>query len=402
MALNARLPMIINNRHAAPSTEGRKALEDRKVIFLEEVTRWVQDRRADRRLTRQQLGHLDGIGRLLAQRQSLLDNMAHFYSRNPNADAAPGVLTLATLFSDNNDGCCSLSVARMAKFLSRSERRVTDAIKRLKAESILVVEDVPGAANRIYPWVHEAFASGKDPLTWLMDVRAPWVAPSKGGRPASRNTPDASVTPISASPLTPVTNTPDAGDIEPLTPASPNTTTLNTTHRMGDARAREPRLASPEGSEVKGLGDGVELITRALRAQQLGDRPTNEILADWVSCLRRSEACKAVSDAEAWDLAAAMTKAGERFWPPAALVVEAVESRRRSFEWAQERWREYDDAIKLHQQWEADRAAGRDLSAYPRAAWDWPSRPIGERPAQMPKFTWRERCAPKKAARRDY
>ena len=123
---------------------------------------------AEERLTRKQIGELDGLGRLQAQRRSLLDNIAHFYARHSNADAAPGVLILITFYSDNNDGCCSLSVTRMAKFLSRSERRVSDAISRLEDQKLIAVEPVVGKTSRIYPWVHKSFASTNDPLTWIL------------------------------------------------------------------------------------------------------------------------------------------------------------------------------------------------------------------------------------------
>jgi hypothetical protein len=315
-----------SNQRRPLSDDQRQAVEARKVVFIAEIARWVQDRRDENRLTREQLGALGGLERMQAQRQSLLDNLAHFYRQNPNADAAPGVLALATIFSDNNDGCCSLSVARMAQFLSRSPRRVRDAVSRLKDDNVLVVDEEVGATNRIYPWVHVAFGSTKDPMTWLMDVRAPKPQARRAGRPP-QNTPDASVTPIFDGPLTPVTNTPDAGDVIPLTPASPNTTNLDTTNNKGEsAKSRAPGSGSLEGSEVEGLGNGVEHLWEALVAQSLGSQPKGDGVRIWKDAVSRSEDCRRISETDAHELASVIAKA-ERYWPAAALVAEAVTTR---------------------------------------------------------------------------
>lgn len=240
---------------------------ERKIVFLDEIRSWVEDRRAEERLSRKQIGELDGLGRLQAQRRSLLDNMAHFYARHSNADAAPGVLILITFYSDNNDGCCSLSVARMAKFLSRSDRRISDAISRLQHHNLIVVEPVIGKTSRLYPWVHKSFGSTNDPLTWILELRAPPAQRACAGR--RRNTPDASVTPVGdppdaadETPLTPVTNTPDAGDQIPLSPASPNTTNKDTTKNTTEVVEVESQLETlprPPSSELLILDVGSEV-----------------------------------------------------------------------------------------------------------------------------------------------
>ena len=303
----------------------RHELQERKVVFLSEISRWVEDRRDVERLTREQLGALGGIERLQAQRQSLLDNMAHFFRLHPSADAALGVLTLATVFSDNNDGCCTLSVERMAKFLSRTPRRITAAISALAKARTIVVERVEGGSNRVYPWVHSAFGSTKDPMTWIMDVRAPRATAGRPGRPAIRNTPDAGVTPISEIPLTLVTNTPDAGDQIPLTLASPYTTNIYTTHK-GEARERDPGRASRSRSEAE-ISAGVQHITDACIAQRFGNAPKGSELAGWQYFLETSQACRQISNADAANLASVIVAAGERFWPAAAAIRQAVENR---------------------------------------------------------------------------
>ncbi len=218
----------------ARSSEHAREVAERKVIFLRAVDAWVKERRVEERLDREQLGKLDSLARLQSQRQSLLDNTAHFYAKHPKADTALGVLVLVTFFSDNNDGCCSLSVSRIAKFLSRSERRISDAIARLAEVHAISVEPVRGGTSRLFPWVHQSFGSTKDPIAWILDVRAPSQRSGQPGRP--RNTPVDNVTPIfiglaagNKIPPTPLTITPDVVDQKPPTLPSPNTTKFNTT-----------------------------------------------------------------------------------------------------------------------------------------------------------------------------
>ncbi len=234
---------------------------DRKAFFLEAIHLWVQQRKIDERMVRDDIKKLDSIGKIHAYRQSLLDNLAFYYAENKNADVAPGVLTLVTFFSDNTDCCCSLSVERIAKFLSRSPRRISDAIRRLDGRytdeasgeekqrpGAIVVEPVAGGTSKIHPWIHRSFGCNRDALTWLLDVRAPSMRKGQGGRPR-KNTPDAGVIPFRSAavkPLTPVTKTPDAGDQIPLTPASPNTTKRDTTNNTAQhGRFRAGRPASP-------------------------------------------------------------------------------------------------------------------------------------------------------------
>lgn len=152
------------------------SLDDRRKWFQAELTRYAaNERQREEALTCQQLGELNGLGRLQAQRQSLLDNIAHFYSINKRADPAPGVLLLITLYSDNNEGCCSLSVSRMADFLSREPRRVSQAISRLVEDKMVLVASYGSGrdTSRHYPWVHHSFGTMPDALTWILDVRAP-------------------------------------------------------------------------------------------------------------------------------------------------------------------------------------------------------------------------------------
>ena len=282
--------MIANSQYRTPERQAEIAA--RKDALVNVLTLWVRERRADERMDRDQLAGLDSLGRLQAQRQSLLDNYAHFYAEHPNADVAPGVLLLVTIFSDNNTGCCSLSVTRMAAFLSRSTRRVSDAIARLEDKQLIAVERALGETSRTFPWVHKSFGSTKDALTWILDVRAPALQRGIAGRPAHKNTPDAGVTPISRTPdagdvipLTPVTDTPDAGDVIPLTLASANTTKLNTTNNKTQGRDARLRNAAPNSFEIESRseGDGARYLWQAMQAECFPFPPRNAAAAAWQS-----------------------------------------------------------------------------------------------------------------------
>lgn len=228
-------------------------LSDRRAIFIHEIELWSRNRREVDRLSRERLAGLQGFERLLALRQSLLDNIALYYEKHGNADAAPGVLALVTYLSDNREGCCTLSVERIAAFLSRDQRRIRDAVARLEQAGCISVERRAGATSRAVPWVHHWFGSSEDPLIWIVDARAP--AKAVKPTPDTSVTPDIGVTPPVNRPLTPPTRTPDTGVTAPLTPVSPNTAKDNTSKETEtiDAKFEDFWRAFPEGrKQAKG------------------------------------------------------------------------------------------------------------------------------------------------------
>src|SRR4029078_7747713 len=94
-----------------------EARAERKALWLSALNVWTAAKKAERiaqSMTRHDLKRLDSLGRLIAQRQSLIENLAPYYRERPAADVAPGLLALITFLSDNNDGCCTLSIRRMA------------------------------------------------------------------------------------------------------------------------------------------------------------------------------------------------------------------------------------------------------------------------------------------------
>lgn len=154
----------------------------RKAKFIEQISLFAQRKKEDA-LTRKELVALDSLGRLQAQRQSILDNLSHYYATNPRADVAPGLIALNTFYSDNKRGACSLSVDRMARFLSRSERAVTDAIGRMETGGVIIIERRHRDTHLITPYIRREFGDARDPIMWIMEARAPKLEQGKPGRP---------------------------------------------------------------------------------------------------------------------------------------------------------------------------------------------------------------------------
>ena len=146
----------------------------RKARFSEELCHYIAgERRRQEVLTREQLGKLESLARLQSQRQSLLDNLAEYYARNPRADVAPGLLSLITFFSDNNAGACTLSIERMARFFSRSDRSVTDGLSRLETSRNVFIERRPERHPHAHAVGPQELRRHSRPTDWIADLRAP-------------------------------------------------------------------------------------------------------------------------------------------------------------------------------------------------------------------------------------
>lgn len=169
----------VNNRTSKP-IDPQKAVAERRADFIEHlITEWVVRRRAQDALTREELANLDSTQRIIAQKHSLLDNFAYFYRKNPCADVAPGCLLFVTVFADNNTGACMYSMERIAKFFSRSDRAIRDAMQRLEDDGVMYREK-NGRSYACWPAVHRAFVSDRAHASWFVDA----LAPRDGKRPS--------------------------------------------------------------------------------------------------------------------------------------------------------------------------------------------------------------------------
>src|SRR6476661_1370385 len=119
---------------------GERSRATGKAYYIAEITRCMEARKAGRlkeTLSRRELGALSATERIIAMKHGLLDNYRAIYAAHPNMDVLPGVVMFVTLFSDNGDGCCTYSIAKMAKFFSRSEEAVRLALKRAVKVGVL-------------------------------------------------------------------------------------------------------------------------------------------------------------------------------------------------------------------------------------------------------------------------
>ncbi len=202
--------------------------ETRKAKFVEEITAYVATKRNPAEaMTPEEFAALDSLGRLMAQRQSLMDNVARYCALHRNADVGLALLVVNTFLADNPKGACWIGNDRLQRFLSRSDRSIALARRRLEEDQLVLVDRPSGDVTFTTPWIYRGFGQSCDPLTWILDVRAPTDGVRRPGRPpkenpASRGAEFSGKPPKPASPL--FGNTPEAGRQIPPKPASPNTT----------------------------------------------------------------------------------------------------------------------------------------------------------------------------------
>jgi hypothetical protein len=178
------------------------------------VTAWTnaeKEARAARSKTREELAALDSLGRLIAQRQTILECLARYCRERPQADVAAALLALIVFMSDNDQGCCTLSIQRLAEVFARKPRRITEALRRLEAAGIVHREERLGTSTRYWPVVHPMFGDTQGALIWFVQAYSP--------RPALALT----------DPSSPRLRTPDGAVTPPLTDPSGNTTKRDTT-----------------------------------------------------------------------------------------------------------------------------------------------------------------------------
>ena len=131
--------------------------------------------------------------------RSMLDGIAHYYRENPGARVLLGVFVADTIFSDNEQGCSTVSAARIAKLLSCSDKSVLRAREFLAENGLMCREKHPGLDDHHWPVVNRAMAGRGTSTTWWLDATS--EPPAKRGRPEKPRTPD--VATLSKNPQTP-------------------------------------------------------------------------------------------------------------------------------------------------------------------------------------------------------
>ena len=152
---------------------GHNSSANRKALYISEITKCMEARRAGRlkeTFTRQELGALSSTERIIAMKHGLLDNYRAIYAEHPNMDVLPGVVLFVSLFSDNDDGCCTYSIAKMAKFFSRSKEAVRLALKRAVKVGVLHRHKPNGGLYSHWPVVFRSMIDPSASHTWFVDA----------------------------------------------------------------------------------------------------------------------------------------------------------------------------------------------------------------------------------------
>jgi hypothetical protein len=155
-------PCVIENQETRPATVD-------KAEFYNAITMWVENRRAEDALTREEIGGLDAFDRMDAQRKGLLIGLAQYYRTHKTADVAPGLMALGYHLSDNHDGACKMSQTRMARFLSRSRQTIKDGLERLNKEGLISFSGQNGRVSLVVPVIPKALAC-RNHVVWMLDA----------------------------------------------------------------------------------------------------------------------------------------------------------------------------------------------------------------------------------------
>jgi hypothetical protein len=176
---------------------GHNSGASRKALYIAEITRAMEARKAKRleeALTARELGALTSSDRIVALKHGLLDNYRVIYAMYPNLDVLPGVVLFVSIFSDHGGqydsngrciippGCCTYSMAKMARFFSRSEEAIRLALKRAAACGTLNRSKPSGGKYSHWPVVFRGILDPASSPCWFVDASLdPTTTPSPLG-----------------------------------------------------------------------------------------------------------------------------------------------------------------------------------------------------------------------------
>ena len=169
---------------------GNNSTANRRAYYILEITKAMEARKAkclDEALSREEIGDLSSGDRIVALlKQGLLDNLRVLYATHRNMDVLPGVVVFVHIFSDFGSGCCTYSIPKMAKFLSRTEEAVRLALKRAVDAGVLArqLQSVGGRYSH-WPVVFRSVLDPASHTSWFVEAAlSPNITPqdSLGGR----------------------------------------------------------------------------------------------------------------------------------------------------------------------------------------------------------------------------
>ena len=157
--------------NTAPATKAEWIAEISRCVGL------IREQRKAGAMASQEIADLDGGGRLVFQRQAIIEGSATLCRAHPNMDCTAAVYTLLIFYTDNNAGCCTISIPRWAKLLSRHEDNIRRALKTLVELGLVGKEALDGKPTRYWPISDRNLANRIGSITWFLDSLAPTRPP---------------------------------------------------------------------------------------------------------------------------------------------------------------------------------------------------------------------------------
>jgi hypothetical protein len=99
----------------------------------------MTERNRDDCLIPAEIGAMDPVQRANVLSLGMLYTHARFCALDPRLDCSPAIKAIITFFADDA-GSCTIDVAQLAKFLSRSERAILVAYKLLEADGVIILK----------------------------------------------------------------------------------------------------------------------------------------------------------------------------------------------------------------------------------------------------------------------
>jgi hypothetical protein len=95
------------------------------------------------------IGAMDPVQRAYVLGLGMLYNHARFCALSPDLDCSPALMAIIRFYADDA-GSCTIEVAKLAKFLARSERAIRAAYKQLEADGVIIVRSgSPGTLTSV-------------------------------------------------------------------------------------------------------------------------------------------------------------------------------------------------------------------------------------------------------------
>lgn len=340
-----------DNRHASGVGDLSQPQDDRDFVqpaaptdIVDAIHRYLANIAIRNDRTPAELGALQGYRRRCVINAALVMAIAKAVRHCDRRTA----LTVAFLFyvavrSDNANGRCCDSAARIAAFLACGEdvaRDVRDALLRCGA---LRNEERPGQPVAVWlPYVEESFRHSD--FAMLEAIAPPRRGP---GRPRSaEKTPGVMGPAYFAKPLgvghptfsenprafrrkTPGVNSENPGS---MTPDSKNSLQGLNASTQGGVRSRANHPSATRLCSEGEVSEGVARLEHALIGQSFGGRPNDHrAWRSWREQLDRNQLARDLSQDDAFALAA-VARAATNWWPSPAQLGSALDARAREIE----------------------------------------------------------------------